>query len=501
MPRRALNVAPTDGSTKFNTIRIPLIPVACWRLEDPAFDFDSSFVSAKFRGEMVPTDPTQVNAEDDGLAYTSGQPASPLTTLSGIVSQNQGCPAAIFGHCDPAGTDALNKTLGDRRAIAIYALVTRQPDLWAYLYDNPQVGDKWDLRMVQAMLHKILDANGQPYLASDPTGTRDADTEDAVKRFQADAGLSADGAPGSTTRKALFGAYMDWLCTPTSPAAPSADTSTQPARFQMQPTDFLGGVGAQHGDLPKMSLQSCGKFNPILLLTTDEMGGEDTTDGVSKMQRNIDDAPNRRVIMYLFPQRTKVDSAHWPCPKVKEPNDACKSQFWPDGDARRKNGDAARYYDKTRDTMACRFYDRFARRSPCERQFCLRIWLQDRDRQRMPNAPYRLRVGDQIRIGNADEDGLVVEYVSGRPACCTIDYGEFPSDASDATLYRYARELRLFSESADELDRDFYNLAYWGHSIEASMTSFKNDYPDAGNATGVQNVHANGVPKSRQGQA
>ena len=370
MPRRALNVAPTDGSSKFNTIRIPLIPVACWRLEDPSFDFDSSFVSAKFRGEMVPTDPGQDTAEDDGLSETSGAPDSPLTTLSGIVSQNQGCPAAIFGHCDPAGSDALNKTLGDRRAIAVYALVTRQPDLWAYLYDNPQVGDKWDLKMVQAMLHHVRDASGRPYLkpfvAYEPTGVRDSDTIDAVKRFQADCGLTSDGDPGSKTRKVLFGAYMDWLCTPSPGSASPADTTSTPPRFTMQPSDFLGGSGAQAGDLPKMSLQSCGKFNPILLLTTGEMGGEDTTDGASKVQRNIDDAPNRRVIMYLFPKGTKVDSTQWPCPKVKESNDACKSQFWPDGDSRRKNVDTQREYKVTRDTMACRFYDRFARRSPCE---------------------------------------------------------------------------------------------------------------------------------------
>ncbi|MGH7293864.1 MAG: hypothetical protein ACRELB_02970, partial [Polyangiaceae bacterium] len=183
-PRRALNVAPTDGSTKFNTIRIPLIPVACWRLGDPSFDFDSSFVASRFRGEMVPTAAGEDSAPDDGLSETSGPPDAPLTTLSGIVGQNPGCPAAIFGHCDPAGRDALNKTLGDRRAIAIYALVTRQPDLWAYLYDTPEVGDKWDLRMVQAMLHTVLEANGKPYLSAAPSGVRDADTVDAVKRFQ-----------------------------------------------------------------------------------------------------------------------------------------------------------------------------------------------------------------------------------------------------------------------------------------------------------------------------
>ncbi|MGH7296849.1 MAG: hypothetical protein ACRELB_18060, partial [Polyangiaceae bacterium] len=71
-------------------------------------------------------------------------------------------------------------------------------------------------------------------------------------------------------------------------------------------------------------------------------------------------------IMFLFPKGTKVDSGQWPCPKVKESNGACKDAFWPDGDAKRKNGDTKREYKVTRDTMACRFYDRFARRSPCE---------------------------------------------------------------------------------------------------------------------------------------
>jgi outer membrane protein OmpA-like peptidoglycan-associated protein len=343
-PPQKLNVAPTDGTSRFNAIRIPLIPVACWRLNDPAFAFDSSFVSPNFKSE--------------------------LTTLSGIVAANPACPAALFGHCDPAGTDALNKTLGDRRAMAIYALVTRQPDLWAYLYDHTQVGDTWDLRMVQTMLANVPDGQGDPYYTGPANGVRDSKTIDAVKRFQADAGVAVDGDPGKDTRKALFGAYMDWLCTAGSTAPPSSDpgglAASSPAPFRMQPTDFLGGAGAQPGDLPKMSLQSCGKFNPIVLLTTAEMGGEDTTGGASKTQRNADDAPNRRVIMFLFKKGTTVDPAVWPCPKVKEPNDACKSAFWPDGDTRRQNGDEEREYKITRDTMACRFYDRFARRSPCE---------------------------------------------------------------------------------------------------------------------------------------
>jgi hypothetical protein len=156
-------------------------------------------------------------------------------------------------------------------------------------------------------------------------------------------------------------------------------------RLLTQPGDFLGGAGAQDGDLPPMSLQSCGKLNPIVLLSSAEMGGADTTDGASKTTRNADDAPNRRVIMYLFPKGTTVPAGMWPCPKVGDSNAACSKAFWPDGDARRKNGTDRRDYKNTRDTMACRFYDRFARRSPCEGgayklfPFGLLIELVDKD--------------------------------------------------------------------------------------------------------------------------
>jgi hypothetical protein len=330
--RSALKVAPTHESSKFNAVRIPLVPVACWRLNDPAFEFDSSFASPKFRGE--------------------------LDVLRDILVANQDCPAALFGHCDPDGSDALNKTLGDRRAIAVYALLTHQPDLWEYLYDTPQVGDMWGTHMVQRMLNNIPDGQGNPYYAGSADGLYGPGTTDAVKRFQVDNGLSADGQAGPDTRKVLFGAYMDWLCT-----SDAATNSTSPAPYRMQPADFLGGAGSQPGggDLPRMSLQSCGKLNPIVLLTNDEMNSAD------KATRHDADAPNRRVIMFLFQKGTKTDPSGWPCPKVKDPGDACSAAFWPDGDTRRKNEDAKRLYKETRDTMACRFYDRFARRSPCER--------------------------------------------------------------------------------------------------------------------------------------
>jgi hypothetical protein len=89
--------------------------------------------------------------------------------------------------------------------------------------------------------------------------------------------------------------------------------------------------------------------------------------GSDKSTRNADDAPNRRVIIFFFfPKGTTVESGSWPCPKAKESLEKCKAAFWSDGEDRRKNRAALRRYKDTRDTMACRFYDRFARRSPCE---------------------------------------------------------------------------------------------------------------------------------------
>ena len=339
-PRKSFKVAPTDGNEKFNAIRIPLIPQACWRLNDPAFDFDSSFVLPVFQGEIA--------------------------RLATLVQATPGCLTALFGHADPAGpadpaaSDALNKTLSDRRAIAIYALLTRQPPLWENLYSPALVGDAWGIRATQRMLqtltHPVFDADGnavppdEPYYGGAVDGKYGPETQGAVKQFQSDNGLVVDGSSGPDTRKVLFAKYMDALCTSTANAPP----------FQMQPADFLGGAGAGPGDLPKQSLQGCSRFNPVVLLSNDAMNG-------NKEARNAADAPNRRVLMFLFPPGTKVNpAAAWPCPAVNAPADGCKAAFWPDGDARRQNGDERRDYKTTRDTMACRFYDRFARRSPCE---------------------------------------------------------------------------------------------------------------------------------------
>jgi peptidoglycan hydrolase-like protein with peptidoglycan-binding domain len=462
-------VAPTEGSTSFNTIRIPLVPVACWRLGDPAFDFDSSFILPTFRGE--------------------------LAKLAALVQTNAGCPAAIFAHADPAGSDELNKTISDRRAIAVYALLTRQPSMWEDLYSGPVDGDAWDLRSIQAMLQTVAgratDDNGNPlppnspYYAGAVDGAYGPVTNGAVKQFQTDAGLTADGDAGPNTRKVLFGAYMDTLCTPQAPppASPTSDATAgppppAPTPFSMQPTDFLGGEGAANGDLPKMSLQGCSRFNPVVLLTNDEMSGSD------KASRNANDVANRRVVVFFFANGTKMDASAWPCPKVKDPMDACKSAFWSDGDQRRKNGDERRTYETTRKTMACKFYDRFARRSPCEATQGSAFLVRLHDNEVKPistTVPYRVTIGSGTPLSATSFDGWVSLPIPKDtcPARIRMEWGQ-PKSAGGA--YPFAQDIVVECDVGEEKAQSAAKLNNIGYTVGTAdalaqaVIQFQQDY-------------------------
>jgi hypothetical protein len=293
-----------------------------------------------------------------------------------------------------------------------------------------------------------------------------------VKSFQGKNELSVDGDAGVKTREALFRAYMNWLRTPQNGAY-----------FSMEPSAFLGGAGANLGDLPKMSLQSCGKFNPIVLLTNKEMTGSDQT------TRNDDDAPNRRVMMFFFKKGTTVDESVWPCPKVKESNAACSAAFWPDGDARRKNGDVQREYKTTHDTMACRFYDRFARRSPCERELKPSLWIRCHD-----DADNLLTSGFcQVQAGGStlatvaiDPQGWARVPLTG--AVCYSEVDVAWGSGSKTGPFPFSGQLYLScfgDEGAEQDKRRLNNLGYDVSDLEFAVKRFQTNYlivDGAGNA-------------------
>src|SRR5580698_2019333 len=105
-----LLLGPTTGD-EFNTVHFPLVPVACFRVDDVRFSFDSSFVATD------PADPKKdIRAElEVFVELRKDFPESPLS---------------VFGHADPVGDDEYNKKLSGRRATVIYALLisTTDPD-------------------------------------------------------------------------------------------------------------------------------------------------------------------------------------------------------------------------------------------------------------------------------------------------------------------------------------------------------------------------------------
>jgi len=140
------------------------------------------------------------------------------------------------------------------------------------------------------------------------------------------------------------------------------------------------------------------------------------------------EGPNRRVLAFFFPPGTKIKLDKWPCPAAADGPAKCQSALWPNGDARRSPGAERRLYAKTHDTMACRFYDRMARRSPCEvARTAIRLRLLDSENDFIASAVYRLTLGNgEVREGQADAQGWLVEQNVETPNQVTIEWGYPP---------------------------------------------------------------------------
>ncbi len=305
-PDRGDGSWPVAPATKaeLNTLRPNLFPVACWRMDDIRFDFDSSFI----RPEA---------AEEFG-------------ELGGLVRAHPKAPMALFGHADPTGAEEYNKTLSGRRATAVYGLLIRNTELWESLYQNAFYGDNWATNSVATMLETL----GYTQQGSQ-----------ATKDFQKANGLEQTGSAGPQTRKKLFQQYMDALG----------------GMLKLTPADFLARGADAHG---KGDYQGCGEANAILRFSKAQ--DLEFQKPENKAARNASNAPNRRVVAFLFRPGSKVDPGKWPCPSVQAGPAACHKRFWSDSAKRMGVQAEQRKYEDSRDTFGCRFYDRIAGASPCE---------------------------------------------------------------------------------------------------------------------------------------
>ena len=99
--------SPSTAGKGKNTIRMELVPVGCWKLEDVRFAFASSFLLPETKKEF-----------DELAALLKKHPKAPLT---------------VFGHADPVGDDVFNKQLSGNRAESVYAVLIRDVARWEQL--------------------------------------------------------------------------------------------------------------------------------------------------------------------------------------------------------------------------------------------------------------------------------------------------------------------------------------------------------------------------------
>jgi len=355
-PNRAvlpIMVAPTstDRAEAFNTIRQETVVVACANLYPNNFAFDSSVVAPEAR------------------------PA--FQSLARIIRRHPGSPMSLFGHADPSGNDVYNKWLSERRARAIFAVMVNRPAIFESLFGDPQgaSGDVWGLKSLQLMLQA---------LGHEP-GNTDGKPDDATAEAIAEALGQPPGskaAPTKAARAVIFQQYIDFL---------RKGEAGQPDFPELTDDDFLGR-GKQ-----KATLQGCSEFNPQLLLGKEELAALEGGGKEGKELRDQLNAPNRRVIVFLFAKGTRIDPAKWPCPAAAQGTSGCFKRFWSNGKDRRgklfvdhrrrfgrevrperrnlapPNEELATELGREETTFGCRFYHGVALHSPCERD--LKIWV------------------------------------------------------------------------------------------------------------------------------
>jgi hypothetical protein len=209
-------------------------------------------------------------------------------------------------------------------------------------------------------------------------------------------------------RLPIFDAYMTFLC---------GDLGGKPFNLDKE-KDFIAGNKGENG---RGDMQGCSKFNlQVVLATQGKLAPANFKDHKEA------NAPNRRVIAYMFKPGSKIDVADdkdfkkWPCPPpVTVPYTAksqaaiaqCQKRFWSDtarGEGK-KGADpkTPRSFRESENTFECRFYHGLALHSPCED--IIHLWI--------------------VRLTDRGSDGELVPLANRR---CVAALG----DEADAILVR-----------------------------------------------------------------
>ena len=321
---------------------------------------------------------------------------------------------SIFGHADPTGDEVYNKALAGRRAKAVFALLTHDAAAWDELFRQPFGGDDWSKKMGLAVRTEAL------------------------------------GLPASTPRQQTFLAIMQAMCP-----------------VPLLRADFLGRGADAKG---KADFQGCGEFNPLLLLSADELKT------LSNAQRNTQYVVDRRVVVFLFKPEIRLDVANWPCPRASEGPVGCRKRFFVNAASRLTPGPARKRHKGPLDeTFACRFYDIIAGNSPCERILeTYRVRLFDKQATPLPGALFTLTDGKRVIKGRAGADAFLTVRDIKVPADVHVEWQRAPGGET------FSMDVHVDIEDADvdaAARRRLHNLGYEGHSTPAEdVRAFQKDH-------------------------
>lgn len=346
----AFLVGPTT-TDQFNTARLRLIPIACWRVDDVRFAFDSSFVNA----DPEPDNPNDIRAE--------------LKHLVDLIKDHPGAPLSVFGHADPVGSDDYNKLLSGRRAKVIYGLLISNTDsgtavkLWQEVSNT----EAWGVNQRQTM-------------------------------------QTVTGLPGGTSDSTLFRTYMQKLCPP--------DLKLTKKDFLAQGAD-AGGKGdfqgcSEFNPILIFSQEKQEEFDQAK--QQNDKAALDDRNAQNVPNRRVMVLmfhKGSRVDPAKWPCPRATEGVAGCIKRFWSDGEKRRGIHLPNN--------VDRKFEETNDTFACRFYQRISDNSPCDQIFSgshISVLLRSNSGA-VPLAgfSYQIRVDDRLVLeGKTDKDGLIQHF-------------------------------------------------------------------------------------------
>jgi OmpA family/Putative peptidoglycan binding domain len=357
----AFLVAASTSKKNKNTIRLPIMPVACWKVEEICFDFDRAFVKK--------------GAKDAFQRFAD------------LRKKHPNAPISIFGHADPVSNDRYNKKLSENRAKAVYGVLTRKAETWQQICD-----DKEDVKYLQNKLTSI---------GHDPG--------------------PIDGIIGRKTKAAIT-SYMNELCGDfklknsdflgEGKCAYQGCSEFNPLRMFSKKMNeaFKNKDRKAERDLenePNRRVIAF-LFRPGTKMDSSKWPCPLAAEGITGCKKQFwSDAKKRRA----FQEQAREYNAL----KLHQPTDVPFELGTDDFfsfEIEDDDAETAETYKISNDTFACRFYESLARHSPCEQladPIIFEMRLDDEyEGYSVQESDYRIMIGENERTGSTI-DGWLTE--------------------------------------------------------------------------------------------